>query len=135
MHVQVGELGPVVLQVELETLGQLLRNRGLERMSHNKPLLRTLAVITALVGITLLVSAAVQTILALTLSTTEFVGSTPVVRWIIYAAGAVADRVVRPASPVAARSRPRRRPWRTARPHDPAGRHIVTVTASVSHTS
>lgn len=62
---------------------------GLERMSHNKPLLRTLAVITALVGITLLVSAAVQTILALTLSTTEFVGSTPVVRWIIYAAGAV----------------------------------------------
>ncbi|MGH2884107.1 MAG: VC0807 family protein [Solirubrobacteraceae bacterium] len=62
---------------------------GLARMSHNKPLFRTLAVITALVGITLLVSAAVQTILALTLSTTEFVGSTPVVRWIIYAAGAV----------------------------------------------
>jgi hypothetical protein len=66
VHVQVGELGPVVL-----------------------PLLRTLAVITALVGITLLVSAAVQTILALTLWTTEFVGSTPVVRWIVYAAGAV----------------------------------------------
>lgn len=62
---------------------------GLERMSHNKPLLRTLAVITGLVGITLLVSAAVQTMLALTLSTTEFVGSTPVVRWIIYATGAV----------------------------------------------
>ncbi len=62
---------------------------GLERMSHNKPLVHALAVITALVGITLLVSAAVQTILALTLSTTEFVGSTPVVRWIIYAAGAI----------------------------------------------
>jgi hypothetical protein len=62
---------------------------GLERMSHNSPLLRSLTVITALVGITFLVSAAVQTILALTLSTAAFVGTTQVVRWIIYGAGAV----------------------------------------------
>jgi len=47
------------------------------------------AVITALAGITLLVSAAVQAILALTATITEFVRSTPVVRWIIYAAGAI----------------------------------------------
>lgn len=62
---------------------------GLDRMSRNTPLLRSLAVITALVGITFLVSAAVQTILALTLSTAAFVGTTQVVRWIIYGAGAV----------------------------------------------
>jgi hypothetical protein len=60
-----------------------------EGAHFHEPLLRAVAVITALAGITLLVSAAVQAILALTVSITEFVGSTPVVRWIIYAAGAI----------------------------------------------
>jgi hypothetical protein len=95
-----------VLQVEVEAPRQRLRNRidrapdrvahhawievaELERMSYNTPLLRSLAVITALVGITFLVSATVQTILAFTLSTAAFVGTTQVVRWIVYGAGAV----------------------------------------------
>jgi hypothetical protein len=92
---------------------------GLERMSHNKPLLRTLAVITALVGITLLVSAAVQTILALTLFDHRVRRQHPRGQVDHLCRGRGSDRVVPPPSPVAARSRPRRRAWWTARPTTP----------------
>ena len=48
----------LLLQIRVRRAPELAD--GLEQMSHNEPLLRAVAVITALAGITLLVSAAVQ---------------------------------------------------------------------------